>query len=77
MKPKVVVFAQLVDGSAQEFEAGAELPAQLRNLRSMGLEGKQLIHKLITDDWGPPPRFVEIKEYGEDGTFNTTRIPYV
>lgn len=77
MKTKVVVFAQLVDGSVREYEAGAELPTQLRNLRSKGFEGKQLIHKLITDDWGPPPRFLEIKEYGEDGALSTTRIPYV
>lgn len=76
MNSKVVVFAQLVDGSVLEYEADANLLMALKRLRSEGYEGKHLVHKLLTDDWGPPPRYVEIREHGPDGKSTNTRIPY-
>jgi hypothetical protein len=76
MNTKVVVFAQLVDGSVMEYEADADLPKRLEQLRSEGYEGKHLVHKLLTDDWGPPPKYLEIRDRGPDGIPRNTRIPY-
>ena len=38
--------------------------------------GKQLIHELITDDFGKPPRSLCIEAQTEDGQSVTVTIPY-
>ena len=76
MNTKVVVFAQLVDGSVMEYDADSDLLTRLKQLTNEGYEGKHLVHKLLTDDWGPPPRYVEIRECDSDGKSRNTRIPY-
>ncbi len=43
-----------------DFEFGDEIIVRLKELQSQGLAGKRLINELITDDWGPPPKFIEI-----------------
>ena len=54
------VSISFVDGSKTDFEEDAEFINKLTELQSRGLEGKTLIHSLIGDDWGPPPRYVTI-----------------
>ena len=38
--------------------------------------GKELIHELISDDFGPPPRSLEIEARTKDGEKVTISIPY-
>ncbi len=71
----ITITVRHVDGSMSEFEMPGSLLADLRRLRGEGYEGRRLIHALLTDDWGPPPRFVDIS--GEvDGRAVAERIPY-
>lgn len=63
------VSAHLVDGSL--LDMGSVPAASLRRLQAEGYEGRALIHALITDDWGAPPRFIELTRLGE-----RIRIPY-
>ena len=57
------VRAHLVDGSL--LDMGSVSAAQLHRLQAEGYEGRALIHALLTDDWGAPPRFVELTRLGE------------
>jgi len=70
------VKAHLADGGLQELTFGPELLQQLESLQKQGYTGKQLIDRLITDDWGPPPVFVEISGTTSDGRIVDVRIPY-
>lgn len=72
----IKVSASLVDGSLLEFNLPDNIVQRMRILRSDGYEGKSLIHELITDDWGPPPNYVDIKGVTEDGEKIDERIPY-
>jgi hypothetical protein len=73
---RVTVLARLVDGGIQDFEFGPEFLDHLRALRAEGLTGKRLIHALITDDWGPPPRMVEISGTTTKGEYVNVTIHY-
>lgn len=73
---KLWVSARLVDGGLYEFEAEAELLVRLQQLQAEGIAGKQLIHRLITDDWGAPPTFIDITGSAPDGSVVDVRIPY-
>lgn len=73
---KILVSARLVDGGLYELEAEPELLARMRQLQAQGLAGKQLIHQLVTDDWGAPPVFVDIRGATPDGSTVDVRIPY-
>jgi hypothetical protein len=70
------VKAHLVDGGLQEFTFGPELLQHLESLQKQGYTGKELIHRLITDDWGAPPVFVGISGTMSDGRAVDIRIPY-
>ncbi len=70
------VTAWLVDGGLREWNEGPELLPRLRQLQAEGLEGERLIHALLTDDWGPPPRYVDIEGTQSDGSAFRIRIPY-
>ena len=65
------VSISFVDGSRQDFDEDDSFVQRLRSLQKQGLEGRELIDKLISDDWGPPPRFVTI--HGPDVDLT---IPY-
>jgi hypothetical protein len=74
----VTVSVRLVDGGLQEWQEGPDLLVRLQNLRRRGLEGKQLIHELLTDDWAAPPRVVIISGVAPDGQrLEDILIPYV
>jgi len=67
----IQVTIRFVDGSLQEFTETNEFLLRLSELKEQGYEGKGLIDSLITDDWGAPPVFVEIK-----GSEINLQIPY-
>ena len=60
MRANKMVHVQILfaDGSKSEFEEDVSMLLRLEQLKTSGLEGKQLIDQLISDDWGPPPKFV-------------------
>ena len=72
----ISVLVRLVDGSLMQFDAALDLLERLNALQAQGLRGKQLIHQLLSDDWGPPPLFVEIVGTSHDGKQVKVQIPY-
>lgn len=73
---EVYVSISFADGSAQEYEADRAFLSRLLRLQEQGLKGKRLVHELISDDWGPPPRSVEILGKDESGQEFKVQIPY-
>ena len=71
------VSIPLVDGGLIEYDEGPEFMDKLHSLQSQGFIGKQLVQRLITDDWAAPPLSVEICGKEVDGTSFEIRIPYV
>lgn len=69
------VEIHFVDGGLMNTTEGDVFWRRLIELQGYGLEGKALIHDLITDDWGPPPRFVHVSGTLEDGTKVDQTIP--
>lgn len=57
--------AYLVNGSM--LDMGTVSRQRLQRLQAEGFEGCELIHELITDDWGAPPRYVELVGTNDDG----------
>jgi hypothetical protein len=47
----VHVAVHLVDGGIQEWAASVDIVERIAEARSRGLEGKRLVHEVITDDW--------------------------
>lgn len=72
----IKVSIRLVDGGLQEFDESPVFLQKLRSLQSQGFTGMQLVHHLITDDWGAPPTVVEISGKDLDGNNFEIRIPY-
>lgn len=72
----IKVSVRTVDGGLQEFDEPNSIFARLAALRHDGYVGKKLIHKLLTDDWGPPPVGVRIWGKLENGTSVDEYIPY-
>jgi len=70
------VSVSTVDGGLQEFNEPDSIITKLSALRHDGYEGKQLVHELLTDDWGPPPVGVRIRGKLKDGTCIDEYIPY-
>jgi hypothetical protein len=48
----------------------------LGRLKAQGLEGKDLVNELITDDWGAPPISVIVKGRMENGEVFNFTLPY-
>lgn len=72
---KVEVFVHLINGdfSPYEGEFAAELLLKYQRLIAHGgLEGWEIIHGMLGDDWGAPPKYVQILVDGEE----IARIPY-
>jgi hypothetical protein len=75
MSIKVEVW--FVDGGYMDWVQPATLVARYHDLVGRGLEGKALVHQLLTDDWGPPP--TRIRLTGRDAAQNAVdiSIPYI
>jgi hypothetical protein len=73
--PRVEIIAPLVDGGEMrwdgEFAAG-KLAEYEALAAAGGLAGWHIIHELLSDDWGPPPRAVQFFEEGK----MVASIPY-
>ena len=72
----IKVSIRLADGGLQEFKRGSDFLQELRSLQSQGFSGKQLVHRLLTDDWGAPPTVIEISGKNSEGKNFEIRIPY-
>lgn len=53
---KIEIYS--VDGSYQSYEENDSILSELEELEQNGYSGKQLLDRLITDDWGVPPQGV-------------------
>ena len=67
---------RFVDGGYQEFSEPESFVERLRELRARGVEGKDLVHSLLTDDWEPPPLTVRLVGTLGDGTRVDEKIVY-
>ena len=76
MPAPVKVSIPLVNGGLLEYEETPSLLEKLRTLQARGLQGKALIHELLTDDWGAPPKWVTISGTAPDGEAINVRIFY-
>ena len=66
----------LVNGGLLDLEESDSFWHRLVDLQKCGFAGKELIHELISDDWGPPPRLVCIQGSLIDGTKIDVTLPY-
>lgn len=72
----VKVSANLVDGGLLEYFQPQSLIERYDLLRSEGYQGNDLVHELLTDDWGAPPSVVGLEGQRSDGTTFRVSIPY-
>ncbi|TFW27758.1 hypothetical protein [Massilia horti] len=73
---EINVSIRFVDGGLQEYAKDLDFLSRLHLLQSQGLAGKRLVHELISDDWGPPPRSVEVWGKDAKGQDFSIQIPY-
>lgn len=71
----VTVEINTVDGGYQNYDEDDQFLNRLKSLQAQGYTGKELIHALISDDWGAPPLVVVIK-WSKNGQNFITNIPY-
>ena len=57
----VSVKVYFVDGSVLPIEEDGSFLVKLKKLQAQGFEGRELVDRLISDDWGAPPKFVLIE----------------
>jgi hypothetical protein len=75
MRPSVHVI--LVDGSDYPPEPrGHEFIASLLELEAQGANEKEVIHALLGDDWGAPPKVVIICWTDDTGGAHERRLGY-
>jgi hypothetical protein len=63
----ITVKVYLVDGGYNEWQAQPSIMREHDELVRQGLGGKELIHRLISDDWGPAPQRVVLSGPAGDG----------
>lgn len=56
--------AHLRDGGLAEFDLPDSTLQRIEQLRRDEFSDRQIIQKLITDDWGAPPVYVEFRKQG-------------
>lgn len=54
------VFIQFVDGSSTSWDASDDLYARYKTAIASGLQGRSLVHEVLTDDWAAPPLGIHI-----------------
>lgn len=72
----IQVSISFIDGGLQEFEESDSFAEELFLLKSLGHEGKSLVHALLSDDWGAPPVYVKISGTTSKGQEVNEHIPY-
>lgn len=68
----ITATAHLINGD--QLDLGPISEILLRELQAEGCTGRALVYALITDDWGAPPRFVDLEGTGDDGSPFRLRI---
>ena len=66
----------LVDGGLMKIPLNQDFLGKLKRLQARGLQGKALVHQLLTDDWGVPPVVIVITGTAPDGSLVDLSIPY-
>lgn len=72
-KDSVTISIHFNNGGFDQWVDSPALLTKLEALRSRGLDGKALVHALLTDDWAAPPSFVVISN---DATGDEVTIVY-
>ncbi len=49
------VFIQFVDGGSTSWDESDDLYSRYKTAIANGLEGRSLVHEVLTDDWAAPP----------------------
>ncbi len=73
---RLEIETSLVDGGMLDATADDSFVARYRKLVAEGYAGKHLVHELLTDDWGAPPRSVRIFGTMDTGEIVNILIPY-
>jgi hypothetical protein len=73
---EVHVSIRFVDGGLQDYQKGPDFLSKLRLLQSQGVAGRQLVHELISDEFGAPPSGVEVWGQDAGGQGFSIKIPY-
>jgi hypothetical protein len=63
-KRMVKVEVRLADGAYHEFSGEAGLHARLLALQAEGFQGRELVARLLPNDWSAPPTVVTL--FGSD-----------
>jgi hypothetical protein len=64
---KLEAIVRTVDGGMREIPLTQQKLTRLYRLQHQGLTGKARIHEWLTDDWGPPPNYIEVRGRDADG----------
>jgi hypothetical protein len=72
----VKVSISFVNGEYREYYDSYKLIERYDVLLQEGLLGKQLVHELLTDDWGPPPVGVRLEGRRKDNRDFHAHIEY-
>jgi len=64
----IKISASLVDGSAQDWTDSDAIYHRYIEFRDQGYEGRELVDRFLTDDWGAPPLNIELTGTLDDGT---------
>jgi len=73
---RITVSAQLADGRTRDFDVEPDFLQRLYALQLGGIQGKELIHALLTDDWTTPPVLVTVSGIAPDGERVDINIRY-
>jgi hypothetical protein len=65
-----------VDGGGWEIPLQQHDLDKLYRLQKAGYSGKALIHEWLTDDWEPPPVYIDVVGTGADGRKVNIRLMY-
>ncbi len=72
----IKVHISTVDGGAQEWVEPDSFYETYRSLYAAGVQGKQLIDQLISDDWAAPPVWLSLEGTLDNGIRVKEHIPY-
>ena len=72
----ITVRTFYIDGSASEDTTDESIIEQLIHLKNLGYEGKELVHHLLSDDFGAPPTSINISGKLKNGTEINETIYY-
>jgi hypothetical protein len=72
----LVAKVHFVNGDVMEIPLTFGYLERVALLKDQGFEGKELVHRLLSDDWATPPATVELVGETADGAVVGLVIPY-